>query len=385
MIDRPRTGFVRSSLLAAMCTAAAACDVAYLARAAVVESRLLWNRQLIATVVQRPSIAPDLKQKLQTVLAVREFARDRLALNVGGAYQAVTDVDQSAVVWVVIAAPLDALQPYTWWFPIVGALPYRGYFDQADARAEAASLKSRGYDTLVRPVIAFSSLGWFNDPLGSNLLSLSRVELAGVIIHELFHRTFFLPGEAIFNESAATYVGSRGAVEFFAASAGARSPEADEAREIVRSQIEFSKFLLRHKARLLAIYTGGLARDEILERREAAFALIKKEWTEVAPSMRGMSLFDLGNVEINNAVLVSYLLYFEDLPNFAALERANRGDLRATVLQIIDLANSKPRHPFYALWEASLNAPPVAPPDHLGARSAPAIAADSSPSNPPKK
>ncbi|MGH7950030.1 MAG: aminopeptidase, partial [Candidatus Binataceae bacterium] len=101
--------FARASLLIGICIGAAACDVAYLARAAVVESRLLWNRQPITGVVARGSVEPDAKQKLETVLAVREFARDRLGLNVGGAYDTITETDQSAVVWVVIAAPQDAL------------------------------------------------------------------------------------------------------------------------------------------------------------------------------------------------------------------------------------------------------------------------------------
>ena len=121
-----------------------------------------------------------------------------------------------------MAAPRDSLEPYTWWFPIVGRIPYRGYFNKDRADAEAAEMEQRGYDTMVRPAVAFSSLGFFNDPLLSNLLRLSRVELAGVIIHELFHRTYFLASDVMFDESAATYVGSAGAVKFFEAYRGAR-------------------------------------------------------------------------------------------------------------------------------------------------------------------
>ncbi len=116
---------------------------------------------------------------------------------------------------------------------------------------------------------------------------------------------------------------------------------------------------------------------------------IKAEWAELAPSLPGLSRFDLGKLPINNAVLVSLLLYFEDLPNFAALDRANRGDLRATVSQIIELAKSQPGDPFYAVWEASLKAPSAAaavlPVAQTRASSAPAITLDNSPSNPPKK
>lgn len=382
------SALARATLAAIITASVAGCEAAYIARSAMVEARLLWNREPISTIVERPGIEPEVKQKLETVAAVREFASERIGLNVGGAYDSVTQVDQRALVWVVIAAPQDSLRPHTWWFPIVGTVPYRGYFDESEARAEAAALEARGYDTLVRPVVAFSSLGWFNDPLFSNLLALDRVELAGVIIHELFHRTYFLPGQVMFNESAATYVGSRGAADFFAATAGVSSPEAKQARDIIRSEIEFSKFLLRQKARLIVIYGSGLPRDEIFKRREAAFASIKAEWAELAPSLLGLSRFDLGKLPINNAVLVSLLLYFEDLPNFAALDRANGGDLRATVKQIIELANSQPGDPFYAVWEASLKAPPAAaalPVAQTRAPSARAITLDNSPSNPPKK
>src|SRR5206468_12146722 len=100
-------------------------------------------------------------------------------------------VDRGAVVHIVMAAPRDSLSPYTWWFPIVGRVPYRGYFDDADANAMAATLEKRGLDTMVRPAVAFSSLGFFDDPLLSNLLKLDRVELPGLVLHQLRHRTYY--------------------------------------------------------------------------------------------------------------------------------------------------------------------------------------------------
>ena len=169
---------------------------------------------------------------------MRKFAADQLGDNVGGAYKSIAPVDQNAVVYVVMAAPRDSLTPYTWWFPIVGRVPYRGYFDKNDALAEAASLEAQGLDTMVRPAVAFSSLGFFNDPLLTNLLKLDRVELAGVLIHELFHRTYYLASDAMFDESAANYVGSAGAVAFFAATDGESAPSTKAAREHPRERSE---------------------------------------------------------------------------------------------------------------------------------------------------
>ncbi|HYB91878.1 MAG TPA: aminopeptidase [Candidatus Binataceae bacterium] len=385
-----RRAHARRLLLAAALMAAVAlpgCNAGYLAHAAYEESRILWNRKPISRELAEPDLSAGTRAKLETVLKVREFAADHLGLNVGGAYETMSEIERGAIVHVLMAAPRDSLKPYTWWFPIVGAVPYRGYFDEADAQAEAEAMNAAGYDTMVRPAIAFSSLGFFNDPLLSNLLKLDRVELAGVMIHELFHRTYFLPGDAMFDESAANYVGDRGAMEFFAATDGESSPEAAEARAIFESNLKFARFLLDEQARLLRIYMSDAPRERILSERETAFAAIKADYTRLAPELSGLERFDLDKQPLNNAVIVNYLVYFHDLDNFAALERTNHGDLKKTIEQIIALARANPYAPFYAIWEASRSGPaasdaassPQRPP------SAATIAPESAASNPPKK
>jgi predicted aminopeptidase len=359
----------------------AGCSISYIARAGYEEARILWNRRPISTELAEPNLSPKLRAKFETVLKVRQFAADRLGLGVGGAYESVSQIDENAVVHVVMAAPRDSLRPYRWWFPIVGYVPYRGYFNEANARAEADAMEAEGYDTMVRPAVAFSSLGFFDDPLLSDLLDLDRVELAGVVIHELFHRTYFLPGQIMFDESAANYVGTRGAADFFAATEGESSPDAVEARAVLASNLRFAHFLLQEQARLLRLYMSGLPRDEILKRRQAVFAGIKSDYAKVAPHLNGLSRFDLDKAPLNNAVMVNYLIYFHDLDNFAALERMNHGDTRATIKRIIEIAESNPYDPFYALWQATRSAPqtPAAQP------SAPVIAAVRPSSKPPKK
>jgi predicted aminopeptidase len=331
----------------------------YFTRAAYEEGRILWNRKPIDHALARKDLPADIRAKLETVLAVRKFAAENLGLNVGGAYQSIAQVNQSAIVHVVMAAPRDSLKPYTWWFPIVGYVPYRGYFDESDATAEAAALEAQGLDTMVRPAVAFSSLGFFDDPVLSNLLMLNRVELAGVLIHELFHRTYYMPSNAMFNESAADYVGGAGAVAFFAATDGESAPSTMAARGILESDFKFARFLLKEQARLLDIYMADLPGKELDQRREAAFAAIKSDYTELAPSLSGLERFDLDKQPLNNAVMVNYLIYFHDLDNFAALDRMNHGDLRATIAQIISIAKAHPDDPFYAIWEATRAAPPA--------------------------
>ena len=334
------------------------CGIGYVVRGAYEEARLLWNRRPIsAELASDRLVPPQLRAKLETVLSVREFAADKLGLNAGGAYLTVTQVDQGAIVHVVMAAPRDSLRPYTWWFPVVGAVPYRGYFEESQAAAKAREMETAGYDTMVRSAVAFSSLGFFDDPLLSNLLRLDRVELASVIIHELFHRTYFLPGHVMFDESAATWVGARGAVAFFEATEGADSRDAAEARSMLESNLKFSRFLLAEQARLLKIYMSGRPTAEILQQREAAFAQIQADYTRLAPGLNGLERFDLDKEPLNNAVLINYLIYFHDLDNFEILLRLNHGDLKATIRQIVDLAQANPDDPFYAIWQATRDAP----------------------------
>lgn len=346
-----------SALSLTIASLLAGCDLRYFAHAAYEEGHLLWNRRPIVDVLQEPGLSPVERQRLETVLKLRKFAADDLGLRVGGAYETVTTVDQNAVVWVLMAAPHDSLTPYLWWFPVVGYVPYKGYFERTRAEEAARAMESKGYDTFVRPAIAFSSLGFFNDPLLSNLLELSRVELAGVLIHELFHRTYFLQSDVMFDESSANWIGNRGALDFFIQTEGANSQDTVAARDIYESDMKFAAFLLQEQARLLKLYQSGLPRNEILKRRVIIFAGIKADYAKLKPLLSGLERFDLDQQQLNNAVLMNYLIYFHDLNHFAALERMHQGDTRATIQSIIKLAQSEPDDPFHAIWKATLNAP----------------------------
>lgn len=349
---RARAGALLMLLALASAALSGCADISYVARAAYETGRLLWNRKPISAELARGDLPADVREKLETVLAVRKFAAGSLGLNVGGAYTTTTEIDQGAIVWVVMAAPKDELTPYTWWFPIVGDVPYRGYFHKDDALAQAKEMEDQGYDTLVRPSVAFSSLGYFDDPLLSNLLRLDRVELAGVIIHELFHRTYFLPGEIKFDESAATYVGGRGAVDFFTATEGPNSADAKAARSILESNLKFAAFLTAEQTQLVRLYRSGLSRDEIIKRREPIFARIDADYDKLKPSLYGLERFDLDQVKLNNAVLLNYLIYFHGFDDFVRLDRKNRCELKATINGIIELAESDRKDPFSAIRKA---------------------------------
>lgn len=223
----------RALLLAVAVVVVAACGgprgAGYLLRAGWSEARVLLRRRPIAALVADPTVDPSLRDRLGLVLAAREWAR-ALGLHVGDSYATYADVGGDADVWVLSAARRDRLEAHTWWFPIVGRVPYRGYFDRAEAEAAARRLAPRDLDTDVRPAVAFSTLGWFADPLLSTVADDPPVPLVETVIHELFHSTLYVPGAAAFNESAATFAGHRGAIAFFCSGSRADAARCADAR-----------------------------------------------------------------------------------------------------------------------------------------------------------
>ncbi|MFI5239395.1 MAG: aminopeptidase, partial [Gemmatimonadales bacterium] len=189
----------------------------YLSRGAWEEARILSRRQPISAMLADPATPPTLRAKLTVVEAARRFAHDSLGLRTGDSFTTYSHVDHDTLVLVLSAAYRDRLVPYTWWFPIVGRVPYKGYFDFNAGRQAARNLKSQGFDVYIRPSAAFSTLGFFNDPLLNTTLSADSMDLANTVIHELTHNTYYAAGSVPFNESFASFVGARGAAALFRA------------------------------------------------------------------------------------------------------------------------------------------------------------------------
>src|SRR5579859_870508 len=187
----------------------------YVVKAAWTEGQILRRRRPIAAMVKDPSTPAPARAKLQLVLDARAFAAESVGLRAKQSFTAYTQLQTDTLVLVLSAAYRDRLKEYTWWFPVVGRVPYKGYFDFTAARAAARQMDAEGFDVYLRPSPAFSTLGWFNDPLLSSSLSADTLELANTVIHELTHNTYWAPGQVSFNESFANFVGARGASWFF--------------------------------------------------------------------------------------------------------------------------------------------------------------------------
>jgi predicted aminopeptidase len=267
---------------------------------------------------------------------VREFARDRLGLNVDGAYSSYAVVDSGALVHVLSAAETSRLVPYRWWFPIVGSVEYKGFFARDDAEREAKRLGARGYDTYIRPAGAFSTLGWFDDPVLSSWLAWRPVAIAETLIHELLHRTCYVHGQTTFNESLANFVGHRGAIAYFTERDGVEGASTLEAETDWRRELEAARRLAAAKLVLGEIYSGeasaAQAPDSLLARREEVFDDLGRELRAIYPSEAGSARRK--PLEFNNAVLLALLGYMTELDRFDSVWTANGRDLRSTIGRI---------------------------------------------------
>jgi predicted aminopeptidase len=325
----------------------------YLLRAAWEEGKILSRREPISELAADPATPPALLAKLKLVLAARTFARDSLGLSTGESFTTFSRLDRDTLVLVLSGAYRDQLKPYTWWFPVVGRVPYKGFFDFGQARAAERTLSDQGFDAHLGAASAFSTLGWFNDPLLPTTLRADSLTVVNTVIHELTHNTYYAPGGAVFNESFANFVGSRGAERFF------KSRGQDAAAAEVAARWEDEKVLGRFWADLYArvdsafeAHPGGEA-QHVAERiavRDSLFGEAKRRLVqELGPRLKTISVRAVERVRLDNAILMSRRVYLTDLDAFDAVLSKHGGDLQQTVAAIIGAAKADKKQPLEAV------------------------------------
>ena len=314
----------------------AGCSPGYILRAGYEEAKILARRQPIQRLVDDPRTPEETRRKLALVLDARAFAADSLGLEVGKSYTAFSQLDSDTLALVLSAAHRDRFEAHTWWFPIVGRVPYKGFFSERSARREMARLEARGFDTYLRPTSAFSTLGWFNDPLVSPLLRYDSVQLANTVIHELFHNTLFVPGQVQFNESAANFVGARGAIDFFCAREGDGGPRCRYARAAWEDELLFGAFLEGLVRDLEALYArADLSLEQKLAAREVLFRSAQARFeTELKPRFQVLGFGSFTRLPLNNATLISRRLYYGQLALFERVWERYGRDLPLTIRAI---------------------------------------------------
>lgn len=321
----------RLTLVLAALTAVASLSGCYITKQGAGQAQLLMSRTPVSKLMAADG-ETDVKTKLGVIQDVKAFGEYEIGLRQTSNYQDFVKLDRDAVSYVVSAAPKDKLEPYTWWFPIIGNVPYKGYFDKADAEALKKDLDAQGYDTILRGVPAFSTLGWLPDPVYSPFLAYDVPTLSNIIIHETTHATLFLSGQASFNEGFATFVGNHGALAYLKQKFGVQSAYYKDAEAAVKDNAIFTEFIQEVSAKLDTLYTSDRPRDEKLAERERIFTWAQTQFETVyAPRMHGHQFRHFPKKTINNAALISYRTYYNRLDRFEAAHTKLGGNLRKTV------------------------------------------------------
>lgn len=336
--------------VAAVAGTAMFCSPGYVLRAGYEEAKILARRQPIEEVIASPETPERTREKLALVRNVRTFATQQLGLDLGDSYTTYSRVDSDTLLMVVTASQETAFVPYTWWFPIVGRVPYKGFFDPADALAQARALDRRGYDTHVRPSAAFSTLGWFNDPVLSTVLDRNDVLLASTIMHESTHRTLFIPGQVAFNESLATFVGDVGAASYFCGIEGEEGDRCRYARARWQDRILFGEAVVRLVTALEEVYgRDELSRSDKLAAKDSVIAGWREDYErDVVPRLQ-VAFRTYHQSPLNNATLIGLRLYYRELDLFDRVDRELGLPLDEAVGRIVEAAESSPDAPFEAL------------------------------------
>lgn len=298
-------------------------SVGYYSQLGSGQMKLLMAREPVAEVVADPSRDAGLRQRLALAQQARAFASAELGLPDNESYRLYSDIQRPYVVWNVFATAELSLQPLTHCFPIAGCVAYRGYYREADAKAEARRLKAQGQDVYIGGVEAYSTLGWFDDPILSSMLRWDDQRLAETIFHELAHQRYYLPGDTAFNESYASFVEQEGGRRWRVF----RALPAEDAGQVGR-RARFTRLILDSRARLEKLYASGQPADALRAGKAAEFERLRREYRDVRDrEWGGKAPFDAWiEAPMNNAKLLPFGLYDQWVPAFATLHRQVGGN-----------------------------------------------------------
>ena len=303
----------------------------------------LWRRERpIEAVLADPATPDALRRQLRTVQEVRDYASRDLALPDNRSYRDYADLERPYVVWNIFATEEFSVEPVQWCFLVVGCVSYRGYFDRGDAERAAAAEAGAGRDAYVGPVPAYSTLGWFPDPVLNTFVHYPDYELARLIFHELAHQVVYVRGDTAFNESFAVTVEDEGVRRWLRRSPPGRRDEYERMRRI---RAEFGDLVRRHRERLAALYRAPLPPDEMRVRKRDLLAALKVEYLETRErDWGGYAGYDAWfGRGLNNAQLASVAIYTQLVPAFRTLLAQEGGDLPRFYAAVRTLAGQSKR------------------------------------------
>ncbi|MBN8650984.1 MAG: aminopeptidase [Cytophagales bacterium] len=314
--------------------------VVYGVRQGYGQVNMVWNAKPIEEFLTNPDFPDSLKAKLRLIQEIRQYAIDSLGLKDTENYKTLFDQKGEEIMWVVQACEPFQLKAKQWEFPVVGTVPYKGFFEKQKALDERAKLEAEGYDVSIRNPGGWSTLGWFTDPILSGMLKRNEGDLASLIIHEMVHATIFVKDDVDFNENLASFIGDTSAYYFLASKYGNASAEFTQYWQEDQDYRRYSKHILRGTRALDSLYQSFSDTASVATKKQAKKNIIEK----IMVSADTLNLYTTRKTSgrlPNNTYFMSYHLY-QAKQNTFRLELDNEfdGDLRKYLQHLTQ------KHPF---------------------------------------
>lgn len=301
-------------------------NLPYYAQAVDGQIDILRRAQPISTIIADPAADQKLKRILARVVQMREFASRELKLPDNQSYTSYADLKRPYVVWNVFATPELSSELKKWCFVQAGCVSYRGFFSQEDAESYAEELRNEGYDVYVGGIRAYSTLGWFNDPVLNTFIGYSEMELARLIFHELTHQVVYVPGDSAFNESFATVVEKEGVGRWLDSTGAASQRVVFDARQ--EREAVFTELVLNHRKRLQELFASDLGDTEKRAAKARIFDELREEFAQIKINRADFGSYDRWFAQqLNNALLATISTYTQLVPAFQALLAQQNGDM----------------------------------------------------------
>jgi predicted aminopeptidase len=298
----------------------------------------IWSRQHdIEAVIDKPSTPEPLRAKLKEVLEVREFASETLGLPQNASYRYYANLERPYVIWNVFAAPEFSIQPRHWCFAFAGCVAYRGYFAKTDAEDFAEETAAEGYDVFVGGVPAYSTLGYFPDPVLNTFVNYPKPHLARLVFHELAHQVAYVRDDSVFNESFAVTVEQEGMRRWL--DRFGTDQDRKTSAFIAQRKIDFVNLIEAYRGRLNTLYKSGMTPVEMRSRKQALFGELDADYAKMKAGWGGFAGFDRWFAQKpNNALLASVSIYTRKVPAFQALLARENGDMPRFYAAVKDLS-----------------------------------------------
>lgn len=336
-----------------------ACEtVGYYGQAAKGQMSLLLDRRRIDALLTQDDLEADTRRKLELVLSARQFAAESLLLPSGRSYLSYVELQRPFVLWNVFAANEFSTAPVSWCYPIAGCVSYRGFFSEERAQRYASALERDGFEVYSGGVDAYSTLGWFADPVTSSVLRRADHRLVALLFHELSHQLIYLPGDTTFNESFATFVEQEGLRRWLQ-----ENPQDGVASQIANEenmQRQFVALVSDYRNRFDELYESPLSEQQMRERKLELQQALRDEYARVKSEWNYSGYDRWFDGPLNNAQLSTVASYNDQVPGFAALLAEVGGDLALFYARVRELT-TLPKEERDALLnsDVAVNAPPA--------------------------